>query len=106
MALAGVSHRKVDELRGQFLEPLTIGNGLRQLRGLLGRDAPADVTTILPDLMLVVGTNSIGLPADGTSSVFSLETAFLHGWERSHLVDELSALGEKISIHSPTMSID
>jgi len=70
-----------------------------------GGDAPAHIATVLPDLMLIVGTDLAGLLAGRTGPVFSFEAPLLHALEGCHLVDKVSSLGQKIGIHTPIMSI-
>jgi hypothetical protein len=67
---SGQFDRHVDELAGQMLEALAIGDGGLQSRCVRGRDALTKILPMLPDLVLEVGTG--GTAASG-GTVFSFE---------------------------------
>jgi len=54
--LAGMGNGQLDEVGGQRLELLAIGDGCGQSRGLVRGNALADVGSVAPDLVLKVGT--------------------------------------------------
>ena len=95
--MACARHRHVDELGGQRLELLSIGDRRFQSRGLLGGNPTADIAAILPGLMLEVGAATLarrGVP------VLGFEAALFHDVQGGHLLKDPGSFEEKIVVHA------
>jgi HSP20 family protein len=80
---------QVNELAGQRLAVLAIGQGGLQGGSLGGGNALADVFALLPDLVFEIRTGSA---TAGSRAVFGLEGSIFHGVELGHLLEDLIAL--------------
>lgn len=88
----------LDELVGQRLEFLAVGDGGGQGGGVLGRDPLSDVIFFAPDLMFEIGA---GLGPGRMLTIFGFETALFHGLQRSHLFKQGGPLDMEFGLHWP-----
>ena len=97
LAGAGQAHGQFDELIGECLELLAIGDGGFQPRGLFSWDTAAGIGTVLPNLVFEVGAHRL---ARGILTILSLEAAQFHGVEVGHLAEELGSACDNFVVHA------
>ena len=90
MLAASHSDGQIDEVTRQLFEALAVGDGLLEGRGVLGREALAEVLALLPNLVFEVRTSGA---ASRRGTLLGLEGAVFHGGTLGHLLEERFALG-------------